>query len=152
MALSFESQGRKTNRPRLLVVEDDLTVVFALRHFFAVAGYEVDCAAGPAEAGRLLDHYGYDAVITDLHLLPGVQGEGLRVAAHARRRNPKACILMVTATAMPGMEEAARRSGVDVYRVKPVDLSELTACFAHVLGVAAPRGSVDRPSSGDGEA
>ena len=158
MALSFEPLGttRARERARLLVVEDDLIAVFALRHFFAVAGYDVDCAAGPSEALRLLDQNHYQAVITDLHLLPGLHGEGLRVAAHARLRNPGACIVMITGAGTPGTEETARINGVDIYRTKPVELGEITACLNEVLGAEAPQSCESlerrRSSAEDGEA
>lgn len=130
MVLSSEST---TVRPRLLIVEDDLAAVFALRHFFAVAGYEVDCAGGPIEGLRLLDHHHYHAVITDLHLLPGRHSEGMRIAAHARTRNPAACVIMLTANGTPFTEEEAHRAGVDVYMTKPVELGELAGCVRTVL-------------------
>lgn len=127
------SDGAEQRR-RILVVEDDLTAVFALRHFFALAGYDVDCAAGPTEGLRLLDRNTYEAVITDLHLLPGRLGDGMTLAAHARRRNPAACIVMLTADGTVLNETEARRCGVDIYDTKPVDLAGLMAGIARVLG------------------
>jgi len=119
--------------PRLLLVEDDLASVFALRQFFAMSGYDVDCAAGPHEGVRLLDRHHYDVVITDLHLMPGRHSEGLRVAAHARLRHPRACVVMLTASGSPAVQEEAVRCGVNVYETKPVDLATLTASIGHVL-------------------
>jgi DNA-binding response OmpR family regulator len=116
-------QGRR----RLLIVEDDISAIFALRYFFALAGYEVDCAAGPAEGIRLLDHYAYDAVITDLHLLPGRHSEGLRIAHHARQRNPHACIAMLTAHGAEVSADDAIGHGADLFYTKPVELAKLTA-------------------------
>jgi DNA-binding response OmpR family regulator len=119
--------------PRLLLVEDDLASVFALRQFFAMSGYDVDCAAGPHEGVRLLDRHHYDVVITDLHLMPGRQSEGLRVAAHARFRHPRSCVVMLTASGSPGVQAEAFHSGVDLYQTKPVDLATLTASIGQVL-------------------
>jgi DNA-binding response OmpR family regulator len=116
-----------------LIVEDDLVAIFALRHFFAVAGYDVDCAAGPIEALRLLDQNPYHAVITDLHLLPGRHSEGMRIAAHARTRNPRACVVMLTANGSDLTEAEALRSGVDVFRTKPIELGQLAACVCRVM-------------------
>lgn len=121
------------SRPRLLIVEDDLAAIFALRHFFAVAGYDVDCAAGPTEAFRLLDRNPYHAVITDLHLLPGRHSEGMRIAAHARRRNPHACVVMLTGNGSDLTEAEALRSGVDVFRTKPIELGHLASCVRSVM-------------------
>jgi|SRR5579871_1520321 len=114
-------------RIRLLLVEDELSTVFAMREFFAQAGYDVDCASGLDEATRLIDQALYDAVITDLHLTRYRCGEGMRVVWHARRRNPNACIVMLTGYATDATEEEAQRCGVDMYQTKPVELAHLSA-------------------------
>ena len=116
----------RRERPRLLVVEDEISTVFALRCFFAPTGYDVDCAAGPTEGLRLLESNEYEAVITDLHLTPARRGEGMVIAREARARNPRACIVLLTAYGTDAVEEEARRVGVDVYRTKPVELPRLT--------------------------
>jgi DNA-binding response OmpR family regulator len=129
-------------RPRLLVVEDEISTIFALRSFFAPTGYDVDCAAGPTEGIRLLDQNAYEAVITDLHLTPARRGEGLSVAREARRRNPLACVVLLTAYGSESTEEDARRCGVDVYRTKPVELPRLTFDIErvrHSYQAAAPQ-------------
>ncbi len=110
---------------RLLLVEDELSTVFAMREFFALAGYDVDCAAGLTEATGLLDQHRYDAIITDLHLTAGCNGEGMTVASLARRCNPDACIVMLTAYGSDTTEEEARRCGVNMYETKPVELTHL---------------------------
>lgn len=124
--------------PRLLLVEDDLSSVFAVRQFFAMNGYEVDCAAGPTEAVRLLDRQSYDAIITDLHLQPARESDGMRVAAYARLRHPRACVAILTASGSPAVEAEARRFGVDLYETKPVDLASLTASISRVLATHNP--------------
>ena len=116
-----------TRRLRLLLVEDDVSTVFAMREFFAHAGYDVDCASALGDAVTFLDDRPYDAVITDLHLTPRRRGEGLKVAWHARRFHPHACIVMLTAYAGDTTEEEAASCGVDVFQTKPIDLPELAA-------------------------
>ncbi len=118
---------RPDRRVRLLLVEDELSTVFAMREFFAHAGYDVDCASDPGDAVALLDHRPYDAVITDLHLTTHRQGEGLKVAWHARRCHPHACIVMLTGYSTDTTAEEAARCGVDLYRTKPIELAELSA-------------------------
>jgi len=120
-------RARTSRRVRLLLVEDELSTVFAMREFFAQAGYEVDCASGLNESTLLLDRQQYDAVITDLHLSVHRNGEGMRVAWQARKRNPNACIVMLTGFGDECTEEEARRCGVDMYEAKPVELSHLSA-------------------------
>ncbi len=120
-------------RTRLLIVEDELSTVFAMREFFALAGYEVECAVGPADACRLLDAHGYEAVIADLHLTTNRLGEGMAVVAQARRLNPRACIVMLTGYGSETTPDEARRCGVDMYQTKPVELARLDAFVDLVL-------------------
>lgn len=133
MAPIAQSPSPCATRTRLLVVEDELSTVFALRSFFALAGYEVDCAAGPGDGLLLLDRNSYDAVITDLHLSPGRRSEGIGIAARARQRNPDACVVMLTAYGSESTEQEAHRSGVNVYQTKPVELPRLMSDIEQVL-------------------
>lgn len=121
-------------RIRLLVVEDEPSTVFAMREFFGQAGYEVDSASELEGAAALLEAHVYEAVITDLHLTKLRQGEGMLVASHARRRNPQACIVMLTGYGNEATEERAQRCGVDMYQTKPVALPHLRAFVNLVLG------------------
>jgi DNA-binding response OmpR family regulator len=114
-------------RIRLLLVEDELSTVFAMREFFTQAGYDVDCASGLDEARELLAQKLYDAVITDLHLTNHRSGEGMNIAWRARERNPHACIVMLTAYGSEAVENEAKRSGVNLFRTKPVELTPLSA-------------------------
>jgi DNA-binding response OmpR family regulator len=118
-----------------------MSTVFALRSFFALAGYDVDCAAGPRDGLLLLDRRHYDAIITDLQLTPRRNAEGIGIAAHARECNPGACIVMLTAFGSDATERRARLSGVDLYFTKPVELPELRASIDNVLveRTACPR-------------
>ena len=112
---------------RLLIVEDEISTVFAMREFFSFTGYQVDCAAGTAEATLLLERNRYDVVITDLHLTPNRCAEGMGILACARSLSPHALIVMLTAYASEGSEREAYSGGVNLYETKPVGLAELAA-------------------------
>jgi len=114
---------------RLLIVEDEISTIFAMREFFSFNGYHVDCAAGATDAMVLLDRGSYDVVITDLHLTPHRCAEGMNVLTRARRLNPGATIVMLTAYASEGSEQEAYRNGVNVYETKPVGLAKLAECI-----------------------
>jgi ActR/RegA family two-component response regulator len=112
-------------RERLLLVDDELSTVFAMREYFALAGFDVDCAAGIKDTSVLLERSAYTAVITDLHLSPQRCGEGLLVAEHIRQRNVHAVIVMLTGYGSDATAVQAERCGVDLYQTKPVALSVL---------------------------
>lgn len=126
-------------RARLLVVDDEIGTVFALRSFFALAGYDVDCAVGCAEGLDLLDTHDYDAVITDLHLTPGRRSEGMDIVERARCRNPRACVVLLTAYGNEDTQEEAARRGIDLYQTKPVELPLLMRHIERVVNRNARR-------------
>ena len=61
---------------RILVVEDEPSVLGQLKHAIGGAGYAVDCAADGARADFLVRTEAYDAVVLDLGL-PRVDGLSL---------------------------------------------------------------------------
>ena len=130
---------------RLLIVEDEISTVFAMREFFAFEGYQVDCAGGAMDAMRLLDVNRYDVVITDLHLTPSRRAEGMMVLTRARTLNPRALIVMLTAYGSEESEREAYRCGVTLYETKPVGLVVLAARIEAALNheSSAPQASAD---------
>lgn len=122
---------------RLLIVEDEISTVFAMREFFAFTGYQVDCAAGTTDAMFLLDRNHYDVVITDLHLTPSRLAEGMTVLTRVRRVNPQALIVMLTAYGSEESEREAYSGGVNLYETKPVGLVVLAARIEAALNGAS---------------
>jgi DNA-binding response OmpR family regulator len=110
---------------KLLIVEDEVSTVFAMREFFSFMGYQVDCVTSAPEAAFLLERRRYDVVITDLHLTPNRCAEGMTVLARARSLSPQSLIVMLTAYGTEGSEREAYDTGVNLYETKPVGLAEL---------------------------
>jgi len=126
---NLDQQEPRPVGAKLLIVEDEISTVFAMREFFSFHGYQVDCATGAPDAMALLDRSPYDVVITDLHLTPHRCAEGMTVLARARSLNPNALLVMLTAYASDGSEHEAYCSGVNLYETKPVGLAKLAACI-----------------------
>lgn len=112
--------------PRLLLIDDEETILFALRRYFTSEGYEVDCASGVSEAEQMLDASKYSAVIADV-ALTDTGREGLALAQYARRRNPACAIVLLTAHTSAEVETEAFRRGADRFVHKPQPLVELAA-------------------------
>ena len=69
-----------------------------------------------------------DAVITDLHLTVHRKGDGMRIAWDARRRNPEACIVMLTGYVNDTTEEEARGAAASTcFGRSSVELAHLSA-------------------------
>ena len=83
----------KTQRPRVLLVEDDAGSANALRILLSHNGYEVIIAPTLGESMRKIDS-SIDAVILDL-MLP--DGDGGQLLAHIRKSNLPIRVLVTTA-------------------------------------------------------
>jgi two-component system NtrC family response regulator/two-component system response regulator HydG len=103
----------------LLIVDDEPTILAAMREYFEVLGWRVDCATSAAEALPLLERGGYAVLIADLRLDARRGEEGLWLIEAARARSPAIRTLLLTAYGSPEVEERARNLGVDVFLHKP---------------------------------
>lgn len=112
-------------RGRILIVDDEQTVRFAMQDYFETLGYEVDCAADLATAKALLHETTYPLVITDLRLGGSDNQEGLKIIMCAHRRNPDTRIVLLTAYGSPALTAEARRLGADTVLNKPMSLPKL---------------------------
>lgn len=116
---------------RILLVDDEEPILFAMREYFGFAGFEVDCASDLASADGLIGSLTYDVVIADLHLTR-MGSEGLEVVAHAHAAGARTILL--TAYGYPDMEREARRRGADRILHKPQPLPELVGEIRTLLG------------------
>ena len=109
---------------RILLVDDEESVLFALHDYLTLRGYEVHSAADRATAKRLLEEQRFARVVTDLHLSPERAGDGLALARKARETGVDRVVLL-TAHGSPEIEHAAEDAGIHRVLAKPVLLAEL---------------------------
>jgi two-component system alkaline phosphatase synthesis response regulator PhoP len=118
---------------RLLIVEDDASILGSLVDFFSSRGALVDAVASSEAADAVFD--GHDAVLLDL-ALPGRQG--LEWLGDLRRRGDRTPVLIMTARGEEEQRIAGLRAGADDYVVKPFSVRELEARVDAVLRRARP--------------
>lgn len=123
--------------PRLLVVDDETPILFALRDFFSARGYAVDAAGERSAAEALLAERPYELMIVDLRLSAGEASEGLDLVAFARGKRPAMRIVVLTAYGSPEAEATALGLGADAMLGKPMPLPELAALADRLVGAAA---------------
>jgi len=109
---------------RLLLVEDDVKLVRAMRKGLVLEGYSVDVARTGDEGLARASEEDYAAVVLDL-MLPGM--DGFDVCAELRRRERWVPVLMLPARAAVGDRIRGLDGGADDYLVKPFDFGELLA-------------------------
>ena len=110
----------------LLVVDDDPNVLTLLRKYFGGLGWRVETCGEAQAALRLADSdVPFDAVICDLHFTAAHLGEGLEIVSQARRRRPRAAVLLFTGAPAEGVRAEALRHGADEVISKPAPLARL---------------------------
>lgn len=133
VALLLEAAVNK----RLLLVDDDQSILFALQRYFVQHGYDVQCASELEEAEALAACCAYDLVIVDLCLSTDCYTEGLEVVRFVRRQCPNARLIVLTASPAPAVEHEAIRRGAHAFLRKPHALAEIARTANQLLGGAA---------------
>ncbi len=118
---------------RLLIVDDEPSILTGMRRFLLGRGYVVDCAQEKEEAEALLDHRTYDGVIADLCLTTGFGPDGLGLIAHARESCPGARVIVLTAVEGETTEDLARDLGAHAFLRKPTELAEVARVLETLL-------------------
>ena len=108
----------------ILIVEDERPIAENIYDFLEARGHRCDFAVSLADARRLLDLGGVDALILD-RTLP--DGDGLTLAQDLRQAGKNLPILMLTARDTLDDKLAGFSAGVDDYLVKPFALREVEA-------------------------
>ncbi len=123
-----------SQRPRVLVVDDDPKVLDALRRGLTVHGYEVLTSADGLQAVEVAQRERPDLVILDI-MLPGL--DGIEVCRRLRSLSA-APILMLTARDEVADRVQGLDAGADDYLAKPFALEELLARLRAVRRRARP--------------
>ena len=119
---------------KLLVVDDEESILFAMSEYFKLCGCEVDTASELEEAEALIAHTNYSAVIADLRLTGSYGTEGLQIISEVRQHCPRTRIILLTAYGSHEIDAEARMRGVDVILRKPKPLAEIAQIVFALLG------------------
>ncbi|MDW7709483.1 MAG: response regulator [Deferrisomatales bacterium] len=123
--------------PRILIVDDEETLLGSLSKAARESGYQTDTARDGAEAWQRLAGEGYDLVVTDLRM-PGVDGQELL----RRIQGAGLAVKVVVITGFATLEAAVdclRKGAVD-FLVKPFPVEEFLRSVARALGRRTPEG------------
>ena len=128
---------------RVLVVDDEASICWALREFLADQGHEVDVASSAEEGLELTGRTAHDAVLMDVRL-PGI--DGISALGRFRERTGPAPIIVITAFGNLDTAVRAMEGGAFDYLVKPFDLDQAGTMVARALD--ASRGQRAAPANG----
>ena len=119
-----------TDRPALLLVDDESAILDSLRILFKHEGFDVAVAQGGRAALEALERSVPELVVTDVRM-PSVNG--IEVLAAARRRDPDHPVILMTAQAELKTAIDAVNQGAFHYIQKPFDNEELVAICRRAL-------------------
>jgi two-component system, OmpR family, response regulator len=122
--------GSASDGQRILVVDDEPSIVDAVATALRYEGYEVDQAATGREALEVVLRHEPELVVLDW-MLPDI--EGIEVGRRLRERGLKTAILFLTAKDATENKVDALRAGGDDYVTKPFSLAEIVARIQAIL-------------------
>jgi two-component system nitrogen regulation response regulator GlnG len=131
---------------RLLLVDDEESILFALSRYFRGLRYRVDCARELEEAQALVTHTPYECIISDIRLSRSHGGEGFELTRFVRRSCAATRVILLTAYASNELETAALERGADAVLSKPIDLAALAEHIGRL--VPGPFGTSDPCAAG----
>src|SRR5712692_6695734 len=125
---------------RIMVVDDDATIVDVVRRYLIRDGHEVECVPDGAAALRLVEQEPPDLVVLDL-MLPGIGG--LEVCRRLRE-HWLIPVVMLTALGEETDRVVGFETGADDYVTKPFSPRELALRVRSVLRRARGTGLPDK--------
>lgn len=117
----------------LLFVDDEEPLLRAMREFFELRGFAVDCATELEEALALLEYRRYSLVICDICLQGLRDTEGLEVVAHVRSTSPETRVIILTGIPRDELRDRASEHDVDRFLLKPHPLPQLASLVETIL-------------------
>jgi two-component system, NtrC family, response regulator PilR len=112
-----------SSRPRLLIVDDEASLLDFLSLLFQGESYDVDTAVSVEDARRSLERGSYDLVLCDI-LMPDGNGLDLLKDIKSNGSHNTAVVMMTAYTSTKSAIEAMKLGAAD-YVSKPFDVEEL---------------------------
>jgi two-component system chemotaxis sensor kinase CheA len=126
-------------KPRVLVVDDSISIRKYVQRFLDRSGYEVEVASDGMQALDIMAKAKFDAVISDLEM-PVMHGYDLIAEM---KRNPALMnvpVIVLTSRAGEKHRQKALEMGAQDYLVKPFEEQEMIAALKRLLSGAAVAG------------
>jgi excisionase family DNA binding protein len=127
----MSSARADSDRPRILVVDDESSIRDLLVKTLALAEYDVDTATDGRSALERLRLYPYDLLIADLKM-PGI--DGLSVIREAKRLKSDLPVIIITGYSTETAAIEAVNLGVSGYLTKPFRVPQVLAAAAKAIG------------------
>jgi|SRR5581483_6028236 len=121
---------RASPKPRILVVDDEPSVLATYRMILQQKGYDPVAAISSAEARGVIERERLDLLLCDLSLEE--KNTGFEVIEYARRIQPSLPSVLLTGYATKDIAEKAAQNRI-VVLFKPIDIEEFLTTIAAQL-------------------
>jgi DNA-binding response OmpR family regulator len=115
----------KSAPTRVLIVDDEPTILLTLSYALRTEGIEVITASRLEPAEEALARYTFDVVIVDIRMSGILAIEGLELLTYIKRNWPTTDVMVMTAYGSEQIKNEAYGRGARWYYEKPVDIREL---------------------------
>lgn len=127
--------GDMTNATRVLYVEDEKDVQYAISQMLKILGYEVTCADNGKIGVEKAEEWKPDIILMDVRM-PVMDGvEAIRIL-RSKPDTKKIPILVLSAYTDARTREACQEAGADTFIAKPVDIQTVDAAIKKSLGLS----------------
>ncbi|QHI70842.1 sigma-54-dependent transcriptional regulator [Tichowtungia aerotolerans] len=116
--------------PRILIVDDEPTILNLLNKILTGQGYDTTPASNGEKALQLLESEAYDLMISDINMTPI---NGMELLRKASKSYPDMGVIMLTAYGTVGTAVEAMKEGAFDYITKPFKLDELVLTVQRAL-------------------
>ena len=110
------------SQPKVLVVEDDISLREALSDTLQLAGYSVSSAANGAAALEMMEKEHMDVVVSDVQMGPM---DGSELLKNIKKQHPQMPVILMTAYGTIQKAVEAMHAGAADYIVKPFEIDAL---------------------------
>ena len=122
---------------RILIVDDDPSVVTSLSLVLKQAGFKSDGADRPESAFKLLEKKYYDLVLQDMNFSRKTTGEeGLEMLGKLKAQYPQLPVILITAWGSIQLAVAGMRAGANDFITKPWSNEQIIQSVKTALGLA----------------
>lgn len=113
---------KNKNEIRILVVDDEKSILEFLEIMLGREGYQVEIAESGAKAASILKKTKIDVMITDISM---PEMDGIQLLSKVKQSQPECAVIIMTAHGSTGSAVEAMKLGASDYLTKPFQIEEM---------------------------
>jgi CheY-like chemotaxis protein len=123
-------QSKASQKPSILVVDDDPDILDFLHDFLELEGYKVAVSLKGEYLETLHTENLPDLILLDVHLSGW---DGREIVRHLKKREETRMIPIIMISAHPNAQKTAQQAGADAFLEKPFQIEVLLEMIAYWL-------------------